>query len=157
MATLSAARAASTLPVFRPTGAGLVCAAYGAYTLAANPTAADIIEFCRVPAGAVVVGGWLMGADLDTNATETFEINLGWAANGDEVADPDGFGDLGVSTGDVSVHLGAAGLYYPLQGVLMTAGPKTFNAETIIQGTVVATAATGGTGVLTLVVLYVVP
>ena len=52
MATLSAARAASTLPVFRPTGAGLVCAAYGAYTLAANPTAADIIEFCRVPAGA---------------------------------------------------------------------------------------------------------
>jgi hypothetical protein len=156
MATLTAARAASTFPVAAPVGAGVLCAAYGTYTLAANPTAADIIEFCRVPAGATVIGGWLQGADIDTGIEE-LNIDIGWAANGDEIADPDGFGDLGVLTGDVSVHAPVASVHVFLQGVLISAGPKTFNRETVIQGVVNVDAASGGTGVLTLVVLYVMP
>jgi hypothetical protein len=35
--------------------------AWGTYTLTANPSAADIIQFCRVPAGAVVLGGYFTG------------------------------------------------------------------------------------------------
>ena len=96
-----------------------------------------------------------MGEDLDTNATETLDIDIGWAANGVDDADPDGLGNLGVLTGDVSVHLPVAGVYIPLQGVLQTDGPKTFDAETMIQIEANAAAATGGTGRLTLVVHYV--
>lgn len=158
MATLTAARAASTFPVFSPPhGSGILCVAYGSYTLAANPTAADIIRFCKVPAKATVIGGYLMGADIDTG-TETFDMDIGWEANADEVADPDGFGNFGVISGDVITELiPVAGIWRPLQGVLLTAGPKTFTQETYISGTVVAAAAAGGTGVLTTVVHYLVP
>lgn len=156
MATLTAARAASTFPVSAPIGGGVLCVAYGSYTLAANPTAADIIEFCRVPAGATVIGGYLQGADIDTG-TEELDMDLGWAANGSDAADPDGFGNFGVITGDTSVHLAVAGIYLPFQGVLQTTGPQTFARETVIQAVVNTDAATGGTGILTCVVFYVMP
>lgn len=153
--TLTATRAASTFPVAKPVGAGILCVAYGTYNVAANVEDGDIFEMCRVPAGATVIGGYLQADDLDTGI-ETLDLDIGWAANGDEIADPDGFGNLGVLTGDVSVHLPVAGIYVPLAGVLQTAGPKTFNAETLIQVEANAAAATGGTGYMTLVVHYVV-
>lgn len=154
MTTLTADRAASTFPVFKAIGQGALCVAWGTYTLAANPSQNDVIEFCKVPAGATVVGGWLMGADIDTG-TEAFDMDIGWAANGDEVANTAGFGNLGVITGDVITDLKpVAGIYYPLQAVLFTAGPKKFNAETTITGLVNAAANAGGTGALTVVVLY---
>lgn len=154
MATVSATRADSGYPV---PGSGVLRVAHGTYEHASNLAGATIIEYCRIPAGAVVVGGWWGGDDLDTNGTEELNITLGWAANGVEAVDADGFGDLGVMTGDVSVHLGAAGLWFPLQGKLLTDGPQTFSAETIIQATVVTDAATGGTGTSTMVVYYYVP
>src|SRR5687768_2318421 len=104
MATLTATRAASTFPVAASTGAGLVHAAHGTYEHAANPTAADIIQFCKVPKNATVIGGWLMGDDIDTG-TEAFDMDLGWAANGVDAADPDGFGNFGVLSGDVITEL----------------------------------------------------
>lgn len=152
--TLTATRAAAGFPAFKALGAGVLCAAYGTYDVAANVEDGDIFEMCKVPAGATVIGGYLMGEDLDTGI-EALDLDIGWAANGDEVADPDGLGNLGVLTGDTSVHLPVAGIYIPLQGVLQTDGPKTFNAETIIQIEANAAAATGGTGRLTLVVHYV--
>lgn len=153
MATVSASRAASTVPV---PGTGILRVAHGTYEHATNLAAATIIEYCRVPKGAVVIGGWWGGDDLDTG-TEELNITLGWAANGVEVADPDGFGDLGVITGDVSSHLGVASMWYPLQGTILTLGPRTFSAETICQATVVTDAATGGTGTSTMVVYFYVP
>jgi hypothetical protein len=154
MATLTAARARSTFPVAGHGMGGNLKVAWGTYTLAANPTAADIIEFCRVPAYATVLGGYLMGADIDTG-TEAFDMDIGWAANGTEAADPDGFGNFGVISGDTITELiPVAGIYRPLQGVLLTAGPQTFSAETVIQGVVNAPANAGGTGVLTVVVFY---
>jgi hypothetical protein len=154
MATVTATRASSTFPV---PGSSVLRVAHGTYEHAANLAAADIIEYCRLPAGAVVVGGWWGGDDLDTNATEEIDIDIGWAANGVEVADPDGFGNLGTMTGDVSVHLGAAGLFFPIQGVLLASGPISFSAETVCQGVVITDAATGGTGTSTLVLYYYVP
>ncbi len=158
MATLTAARAASAFPVFSPPhGSGIVCTAWGKYTLAANPTAADIIEFCKVPAGATVLGGWLMGPDIDTG-TEAFDMDIGWAATADEIAAPDGFGNFGVLSGDVITELvPVAGIYRPLQGVLLTAGPKNFTAQATLIGTVNVAANAGGTGVLTLCAFYTVP
>lgn len=156
MATVSATRAASGMPVFKA-GAGVLCVAHGTYEHASNLAAATIIEYCRIPKGAVVVGGWWGGDDLDTDATEELDIDIGWAANGVDAVDVDGFGNLGTITGDVSVHLGAAGMYFPLQGKLLTDGPQTFSAETVIQATVNTDAATGGTGTTSMVVYYYVP
>ena len=153
MATVSASRSASTFPV---PGTGVLRVAHGTYEHASNLAATTIIEYCRIPKGAVVVGGHFMGDDLDTG-TEELDIDIGWAANGVDAADPDGFGNLGVLTGDVSSHVGAAGIYCPLQGKLFTDGPQTFGAETVVQGVVNTDAATGGTGTTSVVVFYYVP
>lgn len=160
MATLTATRAASTFPVYGGTH-GNLRVAYGTYEIAANPTAADIVQMVRLPAGAVVVGGWVFGDDLDTG-TEALDFDIGWAANGGsgtyDSADPDGFGNLGVVDGDtVSQLKPVAGIYYPLQGVLFADGPVTFTKETTIQLVFNVAAATGGTGTISITVLYVVP
>ncbi len=156
MATLTGTRAVATFPVASSARKGVLQVAWGVYTLAANPTAADIIEFCRVPAGATVIGGFLQGADIDTG-TEAFDMDIGWAANGTDVADPDGFGNFGVMDGDaVSQFRPVAGIYYPFVNIIQDAGFKTFAAETVITGTIVAAANAGGTGLLKVVVFFVV-
>jgi len=150
MATLTGARAAANFPVSSYAGGGVLQCAYGSYTLAANPTAADIIQFCKVPAGAVVVGGNFRGEDIDTG-TEALDIDIGWTA------DPDGFGNFGVLTGDVTTDSKPeVSILYPLNGTLKS-GPVTFTAETTIIGTVNVAANAGGTGVLWVTVFYVVP
>lgn len=131
--------------------------AYGNIAISANPADGDIYELVKLPAGATVVGGYLYGDDLDTNATETLDLDLGWAANGEEAADPDGFGNLGVWTGDAVVGIKPeVGNYFPLGGVLFTTGPQTFTNETTIQLEANAAAATFAAGSVWLVVDYVV-
>lgn len=156
MATLTGSKAAATAPVPGvPIPNGVLGVAWGVYTLAANPTAADVIEFCKVPAGATVIGGFLQGADIDTG-TEVFDMDIGWAANGTDAADTDGFGNFGVMDGDaVSQFRPVAGIYYPFVNIIQDAGFKTFAAETKIIGTVNVAANAGGTGVLKVVVFYV--
>ena len=153
--TLTATRAASTFPVAENNAAGVVHAAWGTYTIAANVEDGDIFEMCKLPANSTVIGGMIMADDLDTNATETLDMDIGWAANGTDAADPDGFGNLGVWTGDaITDWKVVVSNMFPLQGVLITAGPKTFSAETTIQIEANAAAATGGTGQLSVVVYY---
>lgn len=156
MATLTGSRAASTAPVPSLSSTqGVLQVAWGTYTLAANPSQNDVIEFCKVPAGATVIGGWLQGADIDTG-TEAFDIDIGWAANGTDSADTDGFGNFGVLTGDAVTELKpVAGIYVPFANVIQDSGYKTFAAETKIIGTVNAAANAGGTGLLKVVVLFV--
>jgi hypothetical protein len=160
MATLTADRAASTFPVTQGNGPANLCVAWGKYTLAANPTAADVIKFCKVPAGAVVIGGWFRGEDIDTG-TEALDIDIGWAANGGtttpDAADPDGFGNFGTLDGDaVSQVKPEVSILYQLNGTLKS-GPVIFTRETTIQGVVNTAANAGGTGVLWVCVLYYVP
>lgn len=158
MATFTATRAASTFPAFQNVGAGALSCAYGTIEVAANPVAADIYEMCRIPAGAVVVGGRILSDDLDTNATETLDLDVGWLANGTEAADPDGFGNLGVMTTDTVAGVKPEGGYnFSFGGKLITDGPQTFSAETVIAVTCVATAATFAAGTLSVVVYYVNP
>ncbi|WP_457797628.1 hypothetical protein [Methylocystis sp. S23] len=118
---------------------------------------------CKLPAGAVVIGGWVMGDDLDTG-TEALDFDIGWAANGVEEADPDGFGNFGVVTGDAfsAGNLSmSAGINYWLPSVtgskLADLGPLSFSAETTVTVTINAAANAGGTGTLSVVLLYVVP
>lgn len=156
--TLTADRAASTFPVFSPpVGGGHVCFAYGTYEIAANVEDGDIFEMCKLPAGAVVIDGFVRADDLDTNTTETLDMDIGWADNGVESADPDGFGNLGVWVGDAVAGITPeAQIYFPLNGVLKD-GPKQFTNETVIQLEANAAAATGGTGTVYVGVYYLVP
>lgn len=156
MATVTAARAASTFPVAGGGPAGVLHFAYGVYEVASNLAAATIIQMCKVPAGAIVVDGFVRADDLDTG-TEELDWDIGWEANGDEVADPDGFGNHGVWTGDATTDIKPeATIWFPFQGVLKD-GPKTFNKETSIAFTVNVDAATGGTGTVYVGVSYLMP
>ncbi len=158
MATFTATRAASTFPTYKGLGAGNLNCAYGVIEVAANPVANDVYAMCKVPAGAVVVGGRVYSDDLDTNATETLDLDIGWAANGVEAADPDGFGNLGVQGTDTVAGVKAEGGYnYSLGGKLITDGPQAFTAETTITVNCVATAATFAAGTLSVVVYYITP
>lgn len=158
MATFTADRARSTFPVFQGEGSGALCVAYGTIEVTANPVASDVYEMCRIPAGAVVVGGWIRSDDLDTNATETLDLDVGWLANGVESADPDGFGNLGVmGTDTVAGVKPETGYNFQFGGTLITDGPRAFSRETVIAVTVVATAATFAAGTLSVGVYYVVP
>lgn len=161
MATLTATRAAADFPVYKGSGSGDLCVAYGHYDFAANPTAADIVKLCKVPAGAVCLLGWFRMEDIDTNATETIDIDIGWAANGGtttpDSADPDGFGNFGARSGDaVTDYLPEGGTLLPLNGTLKD-GPVVFTRETTIQAVVNTASATFAAGTITVTVLYVVP
>ena len=129
---------------------------YGMVDIEANPADGDIYQLVRLPAGATVVGGALYAVDLDTGA-ETLDMDIGWAANGAESANPDGFGNLGVWTGDAVAGLRPeAGNYFPLGGELFASGPVTFTRETIIQVEANAAANTGGTGKMWVIVHFVI-
>lgn len=153
--TLTADRAAADFPIQGDGWAGNLKVAFGTIALAANVEDGDIFEMCKVPRGCTVIGGYCYADDLDTNATETLDMDIGWAANGSDAADPDGFGNLGVWTGDASVTKPEVGNFFPLGGILRSAGPKTFARDTTLQVEANAAAATGGTGQLTLVVHYI--
>lgn len=154
MATFTATRADATFPVAGPGDAGSAKMAFGTIAISANPVAGDIYEMCTIPRGAVVTGGYLMASDIDTNTTETLDMDLGWAANGVEAADSAGLGDLGVWTGDATGTKPEVGSYFAAAGVLLTAGPVSFSKKTTIQVECVATAATFAAGQLTVVIFY---
>lgn len=152
--TLIATRAKSTFPVAGNGPAMNLKVATGTYEIGAAVETGDIFEMCKVPAGAVVVMGWLYGDDIDTG-TEALDMDIGWKATADEVTDTDGFGNLGTITGDVITDLKPeVSIFYPLGGVLRTAGPKRFSAEATLQLYVNTASNAGHVGTITLVVLY---
>jgi hypothetical protein len=156
MATTTNARATSTFPAHTG-GAGRLLVAWGEYDWTAEQAAADIWNACKVPAGATVLGGFLRCSDMDSNASETIDFDVGYAANGAVVADPDAFGNFGVQTGDaITEHLPEGGVLLPLHGTLAT-GVVTFTRDTVITLTFVDDAATFAAGTTTLVVWYVCP
>lgn len=157
MATYTTSRAASTFPVASPAYlAGVEQVAVGVYNYATNLAAASIIEFCKVPAGACVYGGYVQASDLDTNGNEEIDFDIGWAANGVDSVDVDGFGNFGVQTGDASVHLPVAGIWMPFANIIQNPGFKVFAATTTIIGTVNVDAATLTAGYMKVVVNYIV-
>lgn len=157
MATIIGTRAASNVAPYTGIGSGNLCVAYGHYDIAANPTAADVIQLCRLPRGAVVLDGTFRLEDIDSNESEEVNIDLGYAANGVDVADPDAFGNFDVITGDaVAGYKPVAGTIFPLDGELAN-GPITLNAETVVQAVVNVDAATFSAGTIFVVIYYVTP
>lgn len=160
MTTYTATRAASTYPVKGMGLAGDVKIARGQYDFTANLLADDLIEFCRVPKGAVVLGGWYAITKVEVSTSgATFDMDIGWNNNGSDASDTDGFGNFGVpSFAAVTGYKPEATFaLYPLGGVLRTAGPKTFAAETIIRGHIVASSTNFDSGSAFVEVYYEVP
>jgi hypothetical protein len=150
-------RASLTRPMPGPAGfSGVVRAAWGTHTfVASDDEVGDKFKLCVVPAGATVIGGYVQGKDLDTG-TETLDIDVGWAANGVDVEDTDGFGNLGLWSGDAATDVRPeVGIFYNFGNVLFATGPKTFTVDTQIQLTVNAAANTLTSGQVTVVVWYV--
>ena len=161
--TLTATRGNKNFPgPATPSLAGTVMCAYGTYAIAAAVEDGDIFEMCWVPAGAVLLGGYFYGADLDTG-TETLDMDIGWAANGGsgtyDAADPDGLGNLGVLTGDAFAagNLSpVAGLIYPFSGIFATGVLPSFTKKTLLQIEANAAGNAGHTGSVSLVVFYTI-
>lgn len=121
--------------------------AWGTYEFTANPADADTVTFFELPAGATVITGWLMGDDLDTGI-EALDIDVG------DADDADRFGNFGVITGDaVTGTKPEAGILLQLFGTLKD-GPHTYTSATKVVATINTNAATGGTGTLSLILLY---
>ncbi|MCP5086485.1 MAG: hypothetical protein GY952_06760 [Rhodobacteraceae bacterium] len=154
--TLTTTQAAATQPVYRPAGGGALGFTYGVYEIAAVVEDGDIFQMCRVPAGATVVEGFVRADDIDTG-TEALDMDVGWAANGSDAADPDGFGNLGTWTGDAVTDIKPeVQIWYPFNGVLKD-GPKTFVNETIIQVEANTASNAGHVGTLYVGVFYISP
>jgi hypothetical protein len=149
-ATLGNTRSVASFPKGGSGDAFAVKAAWATITIDSATEDGDIWQLFRLPAGSTVIGGYIIGADGDTGI-EQLDIDLGWAATADEIADPDGLGNLGVWIGAKN---SAVGNWIPFQGVLMTAGPKTFTAEALIQLETNVAAATGAAMVVTVVCYY---
>ena len=95
----------------------------------------------------LVVG---LARDLETG------IDVGWRGNGTDVADPDGFGNFGVLTGDaVAEFRPVAGIFLPFTNIIQDAGFKTFAAETTVAITITGAAATLTAGYIKVIVLFV--
>lgn len=149
MTGLIGPRSGLTFPIGGYGGGGVLNQAWGHYTFAVNPTAADTIDLFRLPAGALVTGGWFRGVDLDTG-TEALDIDIGWTANGGTgvgaTAQSAGLGNFGVSNGAAVTNFKPeASIMIPLNGTLKS-GPISFNKPTLIQAVVNAAANAGGTG-----------
>ena len=109
MAIITADRAADSFPAFKAIGAGVLCAAYGFYDFAAEPAAADVLKMCKVPKGAVILGGFIRLGDMDTNANETLDFDVGTSASTALL------GNFGVQTGDaLAGYLPEGGILLPL-------------------------------------------
>src|SRR5688572_13987910 len=87
--------AAAPKAVPQAVGGGVLNVNYGTYNFLVNPTAADVVRMFKLPARSTVIGGYIYAPDLDTG-TDALDIDIGWLANGTELADPDGFGNMGV-------------------------------------------------------------
>jgi len=160
--TLTATRAEKNFPISEVGHGGSIKAAYGSYDVAANVEDGDIFEMCKVPAGAVIIGGWFRGGDMDTG-TEALDMDIGWAANGGsgtyDSADPDGLANLGVLTGDVFAAgnvANVASYNYPFNGLLNTGVFPKFTRETMIQIEANVAAATFAAKTISIVVFYLV-
>lgn len=156
--TLTADAALADAPVYGHGLRGNLKFTYGVYEIAAAVEDGDIFEMCKIPPGAIVVDGFVRADDIDTG-TEALDMDVGWASNGTDAADPDGFGNLGTWTGDpVADVKPETQIWFPFNGVLKD-GPKTFTStttDTTIQVEANTASNAGHTGTLYVGVYYLV-
>jgi len=159
MPDITATRGAATFPVAGGVGNALSNKRqWGTVEITSNPAAAQLFNMCRVPKGAVITGGRLLGDKLDSSGSGSALLDIDIGTNNGTTADTDALGNFGVlNPAAVAGVKPEIGHNMPLGGLLMSDGPITCSAETIITATVVASALAFATGTLTVEVDYYVP
>jgi hypothetical protein len=143
-----ATQGAATFSSVKPIGAGVRFAIWGSYNFAVAQVVNDTVAICKIPANTYVIDGFLRGPDIDTG-TGVMELDVGWAENGVDTLNAQGFIDSGALNGTLVANaLPAAGIRIPFQGVLQSAGPKLFTVDTTVLVTVNVAANAGGTGLV---------
>lgn len=136
-------------------GARVLHCFYHTFDIPETPEVGDIYIVGYLPKGAHPVGGYMATTDIDSG-TETFDMDLGIAANGVDAADPDFFVNGGVETGDATTD-------WPLTNsanmrLLTGKFPvETLGAKTRVQAVVNAVAQAGGTGTVAVCIYYTMP
>lgn len=128
---------------------------YQTFTIPETPEVNDIYVVGYLPKGAQCVGGYMATTDVDTG-TETFDMDLGIAANGVDVADPDFFCNAGLLSGDAITDFALTNA----ANVRMLTGPfpvAVLGAKTRVQAIVNAVANAGGTGTVTVRIDFLMP
>lgn len=170
MTTYTATRAAAGFPEYKPGGSGDRAVAYGTIDLTTALAATDVIKMCKLPRGAVVLGGTILGDALASGATaasQSMVLNVGvdcsvTTATGTNVATTSTSTALASGTipnGAAVANVKDAGYNWPLGGLIKSDGPFTLQDNGTVYITVVASAGAGSftSGTLSLVVDYVVP
>lgn len=170
MATFTATPAETRKPAKSSGWAGAKQVAIGTYDVGTILAAADVIKFCKLPRGAVVVGGRLFGDPLasGTFASQCLTLNIGVDASvvtaigtavttlststalGSSLA-PNSDAVSGVGTGETIITM-------PLGGLLCTHGPFRLEADGTVYATIVTSAGAGSwlSGTLSIAVDYFV-
>lgn len=114
--------------------------ARGIVTCTAAPATTDSMEFFNMPLNAVIVGGYLLASDMDTNGSPALTLNIGDAGSATRLFSGSTVGQAGTLA----------------QEIATTALGYQFTAKTKIIGTAGVNAATGAAGTVELCLLYTV-
>lgn len=153
MATTTGSRAGTTFPSTQPYS-GAPAVAWGSASVASAPSVNDKFELCKIPYGAVVVGGSLYSSDMDTNGTPLLTGDIGYKLDDGtfvEAALGTGYA-LGVGGGNQTVKVAGAAF----------AGLAQIGTTTTVKGVTVyvrvtAAAATFAAGVVSAAIYYTMP
>lgn len=169
MTTYTATRAGTLKPIAASGWAQQKQTAYGTIEVTTIPAATDIITMCKLPKGAVVIGGRLWGDKLAsgaTSASESMQIAIGIDAAA-TLADGTAAGAASMVNSlfttnilsgiAVSVLKVETGYNMPLGGLLITSGPFRCEGDANVNIVIQASAGAGSfiSGTLSLAVDYV--
>ena len=167
MVTLTATRAGTTRPAAASGWAQDAKTAWGTIEVSANPAPADIFQMVKLPKGAMIVGGRVLGDKLDSTGAGSacMTVNIGLTAavvlpNGTTVTVASTSNALGAAWAfgsDFSAVLGYKtdnGRNLPLGGLLLTDGPLLCTDECFATVVVITSAGGITTGTLTMLVDY---
>ena len=158
-------RAKPTTPKIGHGYHGALYSIMGYYDVAANPVAADTYQLCVIPARFLLLCGQLQAAQIDTNATPTLSVSLGWQDNGDGASlFMDAFGTQWANAANgasatgllaATVLSGKAVTDVNLAGMsfrnIALPKPLFFPKQTIVQVTANVTAATFAAGAMSVI------
>ncbi len=166
MTVFTASRGAATRQPAAEGSAQSKHTAWGTIEVTILPVAADIYQMCKLPKGAVLLGGRLLGNNLGSGTSfgsSSLTLNIGvdcavTLPNGTTVSTASTSTALGVLTpeGTAQPWKTETGYNQPLGGLLITDGPFTLSDNATAQMAVATVIASGSftTGTLTLEVDY---
>lgn len=119
---------------------------YGTKAVASNPSASDTLNMFTMAKGFTPLFGWAYGGDMDTNGSETIQVDVGITGDATKYL------NSGALNGDAVTNMKTTvGIWMPLMEDLILVKPTELTADTNCIVTFEATAATFAAVQLTVV------